>query len=125
MVIARPRLEARNAAELIEVDYDVHDAVVDALDAMKPDAPLLWDNARGNLCFQTQIGDRDGARRRLADAHLVLRREFRHSRVVNCQMEPRAAIGAYDVASGVYTLISGSQGAVRLKVALAHALQVP
>jgi carbon-monoxide dehydrogenase large subunit len=125
MVIARSLIEARNAAELIEIDYDVHDAVVDALDAMQPEAPSLWDDAPGNLCFQTQIGERDAARRILADAPLVVRREFRHSRVVNCQMEPRAALGAYDEASGVYTLISGSQGAVRLKIALAHALQVP
>ncbi|WP_408525449.1 xanthine dehydrogenase family protein molybdopterin-binding subunit [Paraburkholderia fungorum] len=125
MVIARTLLEARNAAELIEIDYDVHDAVVDALDAMQPDAPGLWDDAPGNLCFQTQIGERDAARQILTTARLVVRREFRHSRVVNCQMEPRAALGTYDAASGVYTLISGSQGAVRLKVALAHALQVP
>jgi len=125
MVIARTKLEARNAAELIEVEYDALDAVVDAIDAMQPDAPSLWDEAPGNLCFQTQIGDRDEAQRRLADAHLVLKREFRHSRVVNCQMEPRAALGDYDEASGTYTLISGSQGAVRLKMALAQALQVP
>jgi carbon-monoxide dehydrogenase large subunit len=125
MVIAQTALEARNAAELIEVDYDAQDAVVDALDAMQPDAPHLWDDAPGNLCFQTQIGERATAQRILADAHLVVRREFRHSRVVNCQMEPRAALGDYDEASGIYTLISGSQGAVRLKVALAHALQVP
>jgi len=125
MVIARTKLEARNAAELIEVDYDALDAVVDAIDAMQPDAPALWNDAPGNLCFQTQIGDRDEARRLLANAHLVLEREFRHSRVVNCQMEPRAAIGDYDEASGTYTLISGSQGAVRLKMALAQALQAP
>jgi carbon-monoxide dehydrogenase large subunit len=125
MVIARTKLEARNAAELIEVEYDALDAVVDAIDAMQPDAPSLWSEAPGNLCFETQIGDRDDARRRLADAHLVLKREFRHSRVVNCQMEPRAALGDYDEASGTYTLISGSQGAVRLKMALAQALQVP
>ncbi len=124
MVIAGTLLEARNAAELIDVDYDVHDAVVVALDAMQPDAPRVWDDAPGNLCFQTQIGEREAARRILADARLVVRREFHHSRVVNCQMEPRAALGAYDAASGVYTLISGSQGAVRLKVALANALQV-
>jgi carbon-monoxide dehydrogenase large subunit len=125
MVIAQTPLAARNATELIDVDYDVLDAVVNAADAMQDGAPQMWDGAAGNLCFQTQIGDRYEARRIIADAPLVMRREFHHSRVVNCQMEPRSAIGAYDGATGVYTLISGSQGAVRQKLCLAGALKVP
>lgn len=125
MVIAETPLAARNATEMIEVDYEELDAVVNAADAMQEGAPQLWDGAADNLCFQTQIGDRDAARRIITDAPLVLQREFHHSRVVNCQMEPRSAIGAYDEATGVYTLISGSQGAVRQKLCLAGALKVP
>jgi carbon-monoxide dehydrogenase large subunit len=53
----------------------------------------------------------------------VIRREFRNSRIVNCQMEPRAAIGLYDAAQDSYTLISGSQGAVRQKMGLIGALR--
>lgn len=125
MVIADTPRAARNASELIEVDYEVLDAVVNAADAMQDDAPQLWEGAARNLCFQTQIGDRDEARRIIANAPLVLTREFHHSRVVNCQMEPRGAIGSFDHDSGLYTLISGSQGAVRQKLSLAAALKVP
>jgi len=125
MVVANSLLQARNAAELIEVDYAPLDAVVHGADALEPDAPQVWDSAPNNLCFQTQIGDREAAQRILAAAHHVVRREFHHSRIVNCQMEPRAAIGEYDADTGEYTLISGSQGAVRQKVGLAAALQVP
>jgi carbon-monoxide dehydrogenase large subunit len=125
MVIAQTPLAARNATEMIDVEYDVLDAVVNAADAMRDGAPQMWDGAPGNLCFQTQIGDRDEARRIIAHAPLVMQREFHHSRVVNCQMEPRSAIGAYDGETGVYTLISGSQGAVRQKLCLADALKVP
>ncbi|MFP3550551.1 xanthine dehydrogenase family protein molybdopterin-binding subunit [Paraburkholderia sp. SIMBA_049] len=125
MVIAETPLQARNASELIEVDYDVLDAVINGADAMQPDAPQLWDGAPGNLCFQTQIGDREAARKILADADHVIRREFHHSRLVNCQMEPRSAIGMHDAANDVYTLISGSQGAVRQQLVLATALKVP
>jgi len=125
MVIAETPLQARNAAEMIEVDYDVLDAVVNGADAMQEGAPQLWDGAPGNLCFQTQIGDRDEARRILATADHVVQREFHHSRLVNCQMEPRSAIGDYDAQTGTYTLISGSQGAVRQKLVLAGALKVP
>jgi carbon-monoxide dehydrogenase large subunit len=125
MVIAETPLQARNAAELIEVDYDVLDAVINGADAMQPDAPQLWDGAPGNLCFQTQIGDREAARAILAQADHVIRREFHHSRLVNCQMEPRSAIGMHDAVNDVYTLISGSQGAVRQQLCLAAALKVP
>ncbi|TDQ73574.1 xanthine dehydrogenase family protein molybdopterin-binding subunit [Paraburkholderia silvatlantica] len=125
MVIAETPLAARNASEMIEVDYDVLDAVVNAADAMQEGAPQLWDGAAHNLCFQTQIGERNAARSIVAEAPLVLTREFHHSRVVNCQMEPRSAIGTYDDTTGVYTLISGSQGAVRQKLCLAAALKVP
>jgi len=125
MVIAESPLAARNASEMIEVDYEVLDAVVNAADAMQDSAPQLWDGAPRNLCFQAQLGDREEARRRIANAALVLTREFHHSRVVNCQMEPRSAIGVFDDESGLYTLISGSQGAVRQKLCLAAALKVP
>ncbi|EUC20125.1 UNVERIFIED_ORG: carbon-monoxide dehydrogenase large subunit [Burkholderia sp. CF145] len=125
MVIAETPLQARNASELIEVDYDVLDAVINGADAMQPDAPQLWDGAPGNLCFQTQIGDREAARKILAEADHVIRRAFHHSRLVNCQMEPRSAIGMHDAANDVYTLISGSQGAVRQQLVLAAALKAP
>jgi carbon-monoxide dehydrogenase large subunit len=125
MVIAETPIEARNATELIEVDYDVLDAVVHGADAMQEAAPQLWDGAPGNLCFQTQIGARELAQKILADAFLVVRREFHNSRLVNCQMEPRSAIGCYDAATQAYTLISGSQGAVRQKLCIAAALNVP
>jgi carbon-monoxide dehydrogenase large subunit len=125
MVIADTPLQARNATELIEVDYDMLEAVINGSDAMQPDAPQLWDGAPGNLCFQTQIGDREAARRIIGQADHVVRREFHNSRLVNCQMEPRSAIGAYDPATDAYTLISGSQGAVRQQLCLAAALKVP
>lgn len=125
MVIAESVLAARNAAEQIEVDFEELGAVVNAADAMAEGAQQLWDGAPRNLCFQTQIGDREAARRIIAGAHQVVSREFHHSRIVNCQMEPRGAIGSWDADSGAYTLISGSQGAVRQKLCLAGALKVP
>jgi carbon-monoxide dehydrogenase large subunit len=125
MVVAETLAQARDAAEMIEVDYEVLDAVVRADDAMLEGAPQLWDAAPGNLCFQVQYGDREAARKAFADAAHVVRREFRISRTVNCQMEPRAAIGCYDAAAGACTLISGSQGVTRQQQALAGALRTP
>src|SRR5690606_7626453 len=64
------------------------------------------------------------ARAIIARAEHRITREFRISRVVNCQMEPRSALGLYEESSDRYTLISGSQGVVRLRLSLAAALDV-
>lgn len=124
MVIAETLAQARDAAELITIDYQLLDAVIDACDAMAPDAPQLWDGAPGNLCFQARLGDQAAAQRIIDQAAHVVRRRFRNSRVINCQMEPRAAIGDYDAQTGCHTLISGSQGSHRLKMCLLAALSV-
>jgi carbon-monoxide dehydrogenase large subunit len=124
MVIARTAREARDATELVQVDYDVLDAVVRADDAMQSGAPQLWDGAPNNLCFEVQFGDRDAVQKIFSEAAHVVRREFRISRTVNCQMEPRAAIGNYDAATDSYTLISGSQGVTRQKQQVAEALRI-
>jgi carbon-monoxide dehydrogenase large subunit len=124
MIAAETVAEARHALELVEVDYEVLGAVVRADDAMHGDAPLLWEAAPANLCFQAQLGDRTAAQAIIATAAHVVRREFRNSRIVNCQMEPRAAIGQYDATEDKYTLISGSQGANRQKMCLMGALKV-
>lgn len=125
LVVAQTHQQARDAAEAIEVDYEVLPAVVQADAAMQPDAPQLWDEAQGNLCFEERFGDQEAVQAAFCNAHHVVRREFRHSRVVNCQMEPRAALGSYDPGSGTYTLISGCQGVLRLRAGLAEALGTP
>ena len=124
MVIAETANAAREATELLAVDYDVLEAVVRADDAMADGAPQLWDGAKGNLYFRIQEGDPDAARESFGQAHHVVRREFHHSRVANCQMEPRSAIGSYDADSERYTIISGSQGVIRQKAGLMAALGV-
>src|SRR5690606_35260090 len=61
----------------------------------------------------------------MAAAPVVVEYRFRNQRVANAQMEPRAALGAYDPATDQWTLISGSQGVARQRQSLAQALKVP
>lgn len=124
MVVAQTDDQARDAAELVEVDYDILPAVVDVLDAIEPGAPQLWPGAPNNICFNETFGDVAATEAAFADAHLVLERDFPNSRVVNCQMEPRSAIGLFHADRDVYGMIAGSQGAVRQRVELSQALGV-
>jgi aerobic carbon-monoxide dehydrogenase large subunit len=125
MVIAETPALARDAAEAIDVEYQPLEAVVSAVEALREGAPQLWNEAPGNLCVSADFGDAQATRTAFARAAHVIAGEFINNRVANCQMEPRSAIGDYDARSGVCTLISGSQGVVRLKAVLAAALKIP
>lgn len=125
IVVAETPHQARDGVEAVQVEYEVLPAVVDADDALAEGAAQLYDDLPRNCCFSTQIGDRAAARAAFENAALVVRREFRNSRIVNAQMEPRSAIGEYDPTADVYELTSGSQGVVRQQLGLAEAFKVP
>ena len=125
MIVAETQNAALDAVELVEIDYSPLPAVVTQMDAMAEGAPQLWDAAPGNICFDEAFGDEAGTAAAFDGAHLVIERTFRNSRVVTCQMEPRAAVGRYDAENDIYELLSGSQGAVRQRVELTMALGLP
>src|SRR5262245_51626660 len=109
VVVAETRAEAEAAAELIEVDYKALPAVVTADEALKQGAPLLFDAAPGNLCFDWHLGDKAAVDAAFARAQHVTRLDLVNNRLVSNPMEPRAAIGEHDAATGDYTLYTTSQ----------------
>lgn len=124
-VIAQSAALARDAAEALEVDYAPLPAVVSPIDAAAADAPQLYEAAPGNRCFSLGFGDEAATRTAMAAAPTLIRCDFVNQRIANCQMEPRSAIGDYDAATARCTLISGSQGVIRQRQALAGALNRP
>jgi carbon-monoxide dehydrogenase large subunit len=125
MVIAETQSAAQDAAESVVVLYDVLPAVTDSIAALAPNAPLLHDEVPGNLAIDTAFGDQAASEAAFAAAHLVVAQTFRNQRIASAHMEPRAAIGTYDEAQGTYTIVTGSQGAVRVKNTIAACLVVP
>jgi aerobic carbon-monoxide dehydrogenase large subunit len=123
VVIAETAAAARDAAQLVEVDYAALSAVADLLEALRPGAPLVWDAAPGNVALDGEHGDRAATESALSAADFVIEHEFRSQRIANAQLEPRAVIGVYDHDS--YLMIAGSQGVSRQHAALAAALRVP
>lgn len=124
VVIAETPNAARDAAAAIEVSYEALAAVTDAAVAIAAGAPVLHDAVPDNVALETTFGDRDATDAASAQAELIVEQTFRNQRIVNAQMEPRSALGAYDAAQTRYTLISGSQGAHRQKAALAECLGI-
>jgi len=114
-VIAETAPQAEAAAELVAPDYAPLAAVTDAARAIEPGAPVLWDGAPGNVCFDSVLGDEAAVLAALdASAHVV-RRRLVNNRVTAVAMEPRAAIGRWDANTESYLLIAGSQGSHRIK----------
>jgi len=107
MVVAETLQQARDAAELVNVDYEVLDAVVQVADAAK--GPALHDNAPDNHCFKWAIGDKAGVDAAFAGAAHVTRLDLVNNRLVPNAMEPRAAIGSYSRANDEYTLYVSNQ----------------
>jgi carbon-monoxide dehydrogenase large subunit len=109
MVIATSYEAAKNAAELVEVDYEVLGAVVDVRDAQAPGAPLVHDEAPENHCYKWAIGDKAKVDEVFQTAAHVTKLDLVNNRLIPNAMEPRAAIGLYNRASDEYTLYVSNQ----------------
>ena len=109
VVVAETQLQARDAAELVEVDYEVLPAVVDVAAARKPGAPVIHDIAPDNTCYVWALGDKGAVDKAFASAHQVTKLEFVNNRLIPNAMEPRSALGSYSRADDGYTLYVASQ----------------
>ena len=109
LVVAETLAAAKDAAERIEIAYQPLPAVSDAAAALGPDAPRIWDEAPGNLCFDYEVGDKAATEAAFAAAAHVSRIDIVNNRVIVNSMEPRGAI-AECTAEGRFVFHVSSQG---------------
>ena len=108
-VVAETLQQARDAAELIAIDYEPVPAVVSLEDAVKPGAPVIWDGAPNNVAVGLMMGDKAATDAAFAGAKHVVSVKLVNNRVSANSIEPRAAIGQYHPDNESYTLYSTSQ----------------
>jgi carbon-monoxide dehydrogenase large subunit len=126
VVIAASEAQARDAAELVSVDYEILPAVVHAEDAVRPDAPLLHDGAANNTSFTMRMGNEGAAEAAFARAHHITRLSLYNNRLTAVTMEPRGCIAEYDPGTRRYALYSSTQNVHGVRQTLAHhILHVP
>src|SRR5712692_2061429 len=106
VVVAETLAAAKDGAERVEVDYEPLPAVVATRDAA--DGPLVWSESGSNLCVDTVAGDATATESAFHRAAHVVRLETTLNRVTGVPMEPRAALGSYDEASGRYLVHASS-----------------
>jgi len=109
VVIAETKQQAKDAAELLDINLQDLPSVATVTDAMKPGAPQLHENAPGNVCYDWHIGDKAAVDAAFAQAAHKVRLDLTNNRLIPNAMEPRAAIGDHDAATGDYTLYTTSQ----------------
>ncbi|HXC30213.1 MAG TPA: xanthine dehydrogenase family protein molybdopterin-binding subunit [Stellaceae bacterium] len=130
LVVAETEAEARDAAELVEVDYAARDAVTDLARAAEPGAPLLWPEAPGNIAvdwhpYGAKPEERAELDRIFATAAHVARVRLVNQRIVMAPMEPRAGLAVYEPETDRYVLHVASQSAFAMRQHVAKTMGVP
>ena len=125
-VVAETAAQARDAAELVEVDYEPLPTVVDLDDAAKPGAAKVWDEcADGNVAFRLRFGNQEATDAAFAAAKHVVKLRLVNNRLSPVAMEPRVAIGQYDAIEDAYTLHTASQNPHGMRMEMSHVFHVP
>jgi len=109
VVVAENKNQARDAAELVQVEYQELAAVVDPAATQAPGAPQLHAEAPNNTIYQWALGDKAAVDRAFAGAAHFVEIDLINNRLVPNAIEPRAATAIYDRAEGRFTLYTTSQ----------------
>ncbi|HVJ42992.1 MAG TPA: xanthine dehydrogenase family protein molybdopterin-binding subunit [Dongiaceae bacterium] len=125
-VIAETYAQAKDAAELIEVDYKELPAIISTDKADAAGSPQVWADAKNNVCYDWHIGDKAATDAAFAKAAHVTKIDLVNQRLIPNAMEPRSAVGDYDRATGEYTLYTTSQNPHVIRLLMgAFVLQIP
>ena len=110
VVIAETQAQAKDAAAMVEVEYEELPAVTDISEALKDGAPQLHDGVPNNKIFDWELGSGlDAVDSALASASHVTKLDIVNQRLIPNAIEPRCAIGDYDDSRDYHTLYTSSQ----------------
>jgi carbon-monoxide dehydrogenase large subunit len=121
-ILAETLDQARDAADLVAIEYALLPAVVSTQEATRPGAPLVWDGAKDNVCFAMERGNRELVEGAFRSAARVVTLRLTNNRITANALEPRASLGEYDASSGRFILHTSSQGPHKLRPLLARAV---
>jgi len=96
MIVAQTPEQARDAAELVFIDYQPLDAVVQTGSAMEENAPRLWEHAENNLCLDWESGDQAATELAFAAAARIVSLHLVNNRVIPNSMETRGVIANFE-----------------------------
>src|SRR6267154_744681 len=117
-IVAETLAQAKDAAELADIDYDILPSVTDTADAAAG-RHAVWEGCPDNISNLFESGNKAAAETAFAKAAQIVKRRYVISRVYAHFMEPRGAIGVWDPGEDRYTLYADVQYPHRVRQALA------
>jgi carbon-monoxide dehydrogenase large subunit len=124
-VVAESAVQAKDAAEAVELDIEPLPAVALASEAAKPGAPQLYDDVPGNVALDFLFGEPEKVAHAFENAFHKTKLTLRNTRVVVAAMEPRAGLCSFDRSKERWTLVAPGQGVFAMRNQLADILGVP
>jgi carbon-monoxide dehydrogenase large subunit len=120
MVIAETLNEAKDAAELIEIEYEDLAAATTLEDATAQGSPAIWSECPDNIAFFHEAGNKAATEKAIAEADHVIKHRMRISRLTTAPMEPRGCLAEYDPRDDRYTIRVTVQGPHQVRRILAQ-----
>jgi carbon-monoxide dehydrogenase large subunit len=121
-VVAESSESARNAAEVVVVEYEQLAPVISMAEAILPGKPSIWPEAKDNIAFEFQRGEMGPVEAAIRGAAHIVECELVNNRVMAAPLETRGALGAIDAASGRLHLTASAAGAHAIRDLLANAV---
>ena len=124
-VVADTLERAKDAVETIVVTWEELPHVIDATEALKPSAPLVWPRHRENVVFDLALGDKAATERAFAEAAKIVSLKLVNQRLVANYLDTRGVVADYDAADERLTLTLSSQGPHAIRDVLLKVLKLP
>lgn len=123
-VIASSRYVARDAVDLVEVQYDTLQAIVDPEDAMKPNAPIIHDDLKDNRCFKWSAS-RGNVSDAFEKADVIVRERILNNRVAVAPIEPRGCVADWNAKDKTFTIWVNTQHPNASRAEFSELLGIP
>jgi carbon-monoxide dehydrogenase large subunit len=121
-VVAETAAQAREAAELVDVDYEPLAVAVAVEDAVREGAAKIWEDWTSNVSFALMMGNREATDAAFAGARHTVSLRLLNNRLSANALEPRGAIGDYNPADDAYTLYTSTQNPHGVRTVIAQAV---
>ena len=124
-IVAETYQQAREASELIEVDYDMLEASVDTEKTLEKNAPLVHEDLGTNLAYETEHGNVEETETAFKKAKKIVELKLLNNRLVCNYIEPRACLAEWSQEEDRFTLSVPSQGVFGIRSMIAeHCLKI-
>jgi len=125
VIIAESAIEAIDAADLLEIEYEILPSVTGTSDAAAPDAPMVWPEQGTNVVLDWERGEKASSDLAFDRAAHIAQVNLVNNRIMLAAMEVRGALAEFDSASGRYTIHTPTQGSNPVRAAIADSLGIP